>query len=446
MIFNSFQFRLFLRIALLALSIFLCAYVHLHYATKYAVIILLVCVYQIYELYHNIKRSHDEVDDFVQSIHYRDFTKHFNIKQAPADLKALRNGFNEINQSFKTITREKETQYQYLQKILEIINTGILSYNTETGEMNWINETFKKMFDIPYLKTIASLEKRDEDLYQAIISIQSSASRLITVQHKNQNLRVLLTATVFKTENASNKIVACQNIENALDETEGQAWQKLLSVMTHEIMNSIGPISSLANTLKLNVQQAPENIRSNYKDLEDIELGLDTIQRRSEGLLRFAQIYRSLNKVIKPNLETVLVRDLFENLFNLMQPTLEKNEIELDIILKNPQITLSVDIHLIEQILLNLLLNAIEALKDIPNGKITLSAFTEDEKTLVKIADNGCGISPEILDNIFVPFFSTKKNGSGIGLSLSKQIMLMHKGSIHVQSVEGQGTVFVLGF
>ncbi len=446
MIFNSFHFRLFLRIALLALSIFLCTYVYLHYASKYSLILLLVVLYQIYELYNNIKRSHDEVADFVQSIHYRDFTKYFNIKQAPADLKALRNGFNEINKSFKDLSREKETQYQYLQKILEIINTGILSYNIETGEMNWVNETFKKMFDIPYLKTIHSLEKRDADLFQSIIGIQSSASRLITVQHKNQNLRILLTATVFKTENTSNKIVACQNIENALDETEGQAWQKLLSVMTHEIMNSIGPISSLANTLKVNVQQAPENIRSEYKDLEDIELGLDTIQRRSEGLLRFAQIYRSLNKVIKPNLETVFVRDLFENLFNLMQPTLEKNEIELDVILKNPQITLSVDVHLIEQILLNLLLNAIEALKDIPNGKITLSAFTEDEKTLVKIADNGCGISSEILENIFVPFFSTKKNGSGIGLSLSKQIMLLHKGSINVQSIEGQGSVFVLGF
>jgi two-component system, NtrC family, nitrogen regulation sensor histidine kinase NtrY len=446
MIFNTFQFRLFLRIAVLAVSIFVCVYVGLHFKAIYTALLTVFCIYQMIQLYRNIMRMQREVQDFVQSIGYKDFTKHFNIQKAPKDLRQLREGFNAINTSFKDMSREKELQYQYLQKILEIINTGIVSYNLQTGEVNWLNDTFKKMFGIPYLKNISAIEKRDKILYNAVASIQSSVGQVIAIQDKNENLKILVTATIFKTGGTTNKIVALQNINAALDENEGQAWQKLLSVMTHEIMNSIAPISSLANTLSDHLKQIPKTLSEQYKDIEDIELGLDTIHRRSEGLLKFAQVYRNLNKISQPQLDTVLVLDLFENIANLMQPTLEKNEIELDIILKDPQLQLKIDLHLIEQILLNLTLNAIEALRDSQHKKITFTAFTEEEKTFIKISDTGSGMTEEVLDKIFIPFFSTKKNGSGIGLSLSKQIMLMHKGSIHAQSILGQGTVFVLGF
>jgi two-component system, NtrC family, nitrogen regulation sensor histidine kinase NtrY len=446
MIFNTFQFRLFIRVTILAISLFVCAYSMLHFPVIYVCLIALVCLFQIVSLYHSLKRAHDEVQDFVQSIKYKDFTKHFNIKQAPTDLKQLREGFNSINRSFKDMSREKEMQYQYLQKILEIINTAIISYDLESGEVNWVNDTFKKIFGIPYLKNIHALGKRDTALYEAVIAIQSSGGQVISVQDKNEHLKILITATVFKTEGKTNKIVALQNINAALDENEGQAWQKLLSVMTHEIMNSIAPISSLANTLSDNLKQVPKELSQQYKDLEDIELGLSTIYRRSEGLLKFAQVYRNLNKISQPQLEDVFVTDLFENIANLMHPTLEKNKIELEIILKDPQLQLQIDLHLIEQIILNLTLNAIEALKEASNKKIIFTAFAEEDKRFIKISDTGSGMSKEVLDKIFIPFFSTKKNGSGIGLSLSKQIMLMHKGSIHAQSIEGQGTVFVLGF
>jgi signal transduction histidine kinase len=259
-------------------------------------------------------------------------------------------------------------------------------------------------------------------------------------------VKILLAATMFQTEGKINKVIACQNINDAMDETEARAWQKLLSVMTHEIMNSVAPISSLAGTLKNRLLQTTSLGEGGSGERDDLELGLETIKRRSEGLLKFAETYRNLNKISTPNLKKVFVRDLFENLHTLMQPTLDQKNVELEVILKDPELIIEVDVNLIEQVLINLVINALEAVKEKPNPRIVLSATNEGNKMLIKVADNGVGISDELLDKIFIPFFSTKKSGSGIGLSLCKQIMLLHKGTIQVQSVEGEGTAFVLIF
>lgn len=220
-----------------------------------------------------------------------------------------------------------------------------------------------------------------------------------------------------------------------------KAWQKLLSVLTHEIMNSIAPISSLADTLKNRLETLP-----NSEELDDIRLGTETIKRRSEGLLKFASTYRSLNKITHPEVSIVSAAELFENLYQLMEPTLLQKNIVLDIILKDPRLQLSLDVNLIEQVLINLLLNAIEAVKDEDKPYISLQALANNGSPQIKITDNGRGIPPELLENIFIPFFTTRKTGSGVGLTLSKQIMLMHRGNITVQSEEGKGSVFTLQF
>jgi len=181
--------------------------------------------------------------------------------------------------------------------------------------------------------------------------------------------------------------------------------------------------------------------------IHDLELGIETIKRRSEGLLKFAETYRNLNKITTPNLTTIYIRDLFESLHQLMEPTLVQKNIELDIVLKDTDLELKADTSLVEQVLINLVVNAMEAVKDNPEPQIILSAtYSPNRKIIVKVADNGPGMSEEVMDKIFIPFFSTKKNGSGIGLSLCKQIMMLHKGNIHVQSRIGEGTVFSLQF
>jgi signal transduction histidine kinase len=233
-------------------------------------------------------------------------------------------------------------------------------------------------------------------------------------------------------------------VNEALDETESKAWQKLLSVMTHEIMNSIAPISSLADTLKNRLQRTE---RTNNADIEDLEIGIDTIKRRSEGLLKFAETYRNLNKITTLSLQKVYIRDLFGNIYQLMQPTLAQKNIELEIILKDPALQIEADPNLLEQVLINLVVNAIEAVKEKETPKIILSAEQAlNKKTFLKVADNGQGMPEEVLEKIFIPFFSTKKNGSGIGLSLCKQIVMLHRGTLQAQSVEGQGSVFTMQF
>jgi two-component system, NtrC family, nitrogen regulation sensor histidine kinase NtrY len=445
--FKRYEFRLSIRLVLLFAIMFVAALLLVKHYYLYAAFTAPILIYQFYDLYQLLNKAQNEVKEFAESIHYRDFSRHFNVKHAPAELQPLREGFNEINSTFKVISREKETQYVYLQKILELVDTGILSYKISTGEIVWMNESFKRMMGIPYLKTIHSLEKRDEGLYKEAINIKTGESKLATATTDKTSFKVLLSATAFQTDDQTFKLIAFQNVNEALDENEAEAWRKLLSVMTHEIMNSVAPISSLAETLKNRLHQSVEHLQNKEGSVDDLALGIETIQRRSEGLLKFAETYRNLNKITTLNSKKILVRDLFENLNQLMHPTLEQKQIELDIILKDPAITLEADVNLLEQVLINLLVNAIEAVKDKPDPQIILTATTTTAgKTVIKISDNGSGMSAEILDKIFIPFFSTRKNGSGIGLSLCKQIMLLHKGNIRVQSKEGEGSSFLLVF
>lgn len=404
-----------------------------------------VLIYQLYDFFKFQKKTQDELNQFVESVHYRDFSRYFDVKHAPADIQPLRKGFNEINSTFKVISKERETQYQYLQKILELVDTGILSYEISTGDVVWMNETLKKMMEVPYLKTIHSLEKRDRVLFEQVDAIKPGEGKVVTIHLEKSSFKALVSATAFQTDNKIYKLIAFQNVNEALDETESKAWQKLLSVMTHEIMNSIAPISSLAETLKNRLQLASTQIQDDA--VEDLELGIDTIKRRSEGLLKFAETYRNLNKITTLSLKKIYVRELFATLHSLMQPTFEQKGIELEIILKNPDIQMQADVNLLEQVFINLIVNALEAVKEREHPKIILSADQAlDRKIILKVADNGQGMSEEIVEKIFIPFFSTKKNNSGIGLSLCKQIVMLHKGTLQVQSVEGQGTVFVMQF
>ena len=413
----------------------------------YLLIAIPFIIYQLADFYRFHKKAHDELNQFVESVHYRDFSRNFDVKHAPVDIQPLRQGFNEINTTFKVMSKEKETQYQYLQKILELVDTGILSYEQESGEVVWMNESLKRMLQLPYLKTIHSLAKRDETLYQQIISLKPGDGRIATAHLETSSFKVLLSATAFQTEGKIYKLIAFQNVNEALDETESKAWQKLLSVLTHEIMNSVAPISSLADTLKHRLQQSVAVLSNESGSVDDLELGIETIKRRSEGLLKFAETYRNLNKITTLNLKKVYVRDLFGNILQLMNPTLEQKNIEIETILKEPELALDADTNLLEQVLINLVVNAIEAVKEKTNPRIILSAYLSNtRKPIIKVADNGNGMPAEILEKIFIPFFSTKKSGSGIGLSLCKQIMMLHKGNIQVQSKEGGGTAFLLQF
>ena len=447
MMFKNIEWRILVRVLILFASLTAASFLLIKGQYVYLLLVVPVVIYELVEFYRFHYKAHKELDQFVESVHYRDFSRYFDVKHASADIQPLRKGFNEINTTFKVISKEKETQYQYLQKILELVDTGILSYEEKTGEVVWMNESLKQMLQLPYLKTIHSLSRRDSELCKDILAVKPGESLITTAHAERTSFKILLSATAFQTDGKVYKLIAFQNVNEALDETESKAWQKLLSVLTHEIMNSVAPISSLAETLKNRLQKSMSVLNDDSGTADDLEIGIETIKRRSEGLLKFAETYRNLNKITTLNLRKVYVRDLFENLLQLMQPTLEQKNIEVETILKDTDLAIEADTNLLEQVLINLVVNAIEAVKDKPEPRIVLTAFVaNNRKTIIKVADNGHGMAEELIDKIFIPFFSTKKSGSGIGLSLCKQIMMLHKGNIHVHSREGEGTAFQLLF
>ena len=255
MIIKSFEIGIFIRVSLLFGSLTAAAYCILNTPFTYFIIVGIVIVSQLAELIRYITKTNTELAQFVLAVRYRDFSQHFNERDAPVSVKQLRRAFNEINTTFKRLSNEKEAQYQYLQTILELVETGILSFDAN-GEVEWMNESLKKMLHLPYLKNIHSLARRDEQLHQIISNLKVGESTLVKLTVNRNTLQVLLSATAFRTEGKFSTLVAFQNVNMAVEETETQAWQKLLRVLTHEIMNSVAPIASLADTLKKRLQVA----------------------------------------------------------------------------------------------------------------------------------------------------------------------------------------------
>ena len=447
---TRYEISLTIRVILLLASITAAAFCIVSNRYTLLVFVGLIIVFQILNFIQFINKTNTELSQFIEAVQYRDFSLQFTEKNAPVSVRQLRRAFNQINATFKQLSSEREEQYQYLQKILELVDTGILSYDQE-GNVGWINEAFKRMMNVPYLRNISSLEKRDMSVYQAVMSLGNGDSKLVKINHK----QILLAKTTFLNENIETNLIAFQNVNEAIEDTEAQAYQKLLRVMTHEIMNSVAPIASLAETMETTLRGRKEIRETGEKDLEDkyqinfddISLGISTIRKRSENLLKFADTYRQLAKVSMTSFSKFYIRDLFEGVEILLENQIEQKNIEFDVIIKDFELMIEGDMILIEQVLINLVINAIDAVQHQSNPKITLSVFqNSQQQIIIEIRDNGMGMSDELMDKIFVPFFTSKPNGSGIGLSLSKQIMALHKGTITVNSVEKQGTAFQLRF
>lgn len=447
---TRYEISLTIRVILLLASITAAAFCIVSNRYTLLIFVGLIIFFQILNFIQFINKTNTELSQFIEAVQYRDFSLQFTEKNAPVSVRQLRRAFNQINTTFKQLSSEREEQYQYLQKILELVDTGILSYDQE-GNVGWINEAFKRMMNIPYLRNISSLEKRDISVYQAIKNLKNGDNQLVKINHK----QVLLAKTTFLNENIETNLIAFQNVNEAIEDTEAQAYQKLLRVMTHEIMNSVAPIASLAETMERAIARRKGGKEigekgfggKNEDEFDDISLGISTIRKRSENLLKFADTYRQLAKVSLTSFSKFYIRDLFEGVEILLEHQIEQQNIEFDVVIKKIELMIEGDMVLIEQVLINLIINAIDAVTNQQNPKITLSVFQNNhQQVIIEVRDNGVGMSDELIDKIFIPFFTSKTNGSGIGLSLSKQIMALHKGTITVNSVEKQGTAFRLVF
>ncbi|HEX9828050.1 MAG TPA: HAMP domain-containing sensor histidine kinase [Flavobacteriaceae bacterium] len=446
MIYKTYFFSLIIRVLILLVAMTAIAY-GISFKNNYALVGgTFVTIISLYNLYTFVVRRFVEMDDFFESVKYRDFSRWFNETRGPRDIRTLHKGFNLVNSTFKSINKERQAQFLYLQKILEMVKVGIIAYNLENGDVLWVNDSLLNILDLPSFKNIRFVKKRRSKMYEELFETYYSNYESVNLEMRDETLKVLISDTVFQLEDSSFKLIVLQNIEETLNKNESEAWKKLLSVMTHEIMNSIAPISSLSETLQNQVQMKLDDHKNYELNLEDVNTGISSIMKRSEGLMKFAKTYRTLNKVSQVNKSRIKVDELFKTIGNLMLPSLNQKQLLLQFINRDPKLELNIDVHLIEQVLINLILNARDACEDRPDSKVSISAEKLRDHILIKVIDNGKGIPSEILDTIFVPFFSTKKTGSGIGLSISKQIMMLHNGRIQVMSEEGKGTVVSLIF
>jgi len=427
-------------LALLSLAVGIAYLIFLGYYS-YALLLFLISFYLAYRFVASHRFLVKQLLEFSEAVKYRDFTRRFVVKNNRSTEGKLFQAFNQINEIYKNISIDQALQHQYLNKVINMLDTAILFFHADTGKVIWVNDAFKSLFQVPHLGNIAGLQRRNADLYEKTMQLKVGKQQMETTNSASGKIKVLLQCSEFETQDGQFRIVVYQNINEAIDETETKAWHKLLRVLTHEIMNSIGPISSLAETLHSRLEQWEGD-----QDIEDLKVGIFTIKRRSEGLLQFAKSYRLIDKVDQPQVAEILLVQLFENIYQLLEPTLLQKNIDVDIIIKNTRMVLLADISLVEQVLINLLLNAIEAVKDQPEPYISLSGIESNGRIQIKIQDNGVGMSPDIQEQIFTPFFTTKKTGTGVGLTLSKQIMLMHNGNLLVDSQEGEGSVFTLQF
>jgi len=387
-----------------------------------------------------------EIEDFTESLIYKDFSRKY--PENKRGFKKLYKHFNTITDTFLSLATEKQTQQHYLLEILELVDTGILAYNVETHETLWMNEAFTTILNIPTIKNINWLKKQNESLFNEILDIPLNKNTLLTIHARKQTVKVVTNASLFQTGDNKYKLIAFHNVGSTMEEVESGAWKGLLNVITHEIMNSIVPVSSLSDTLKKKLLSIKETSPTTPNpDLEDMEFALETIHRRSEGLLRFAETYRNLSQKIVPNMAKHNLYHLISSIHSLMDPSMKQKGITFTLKTDTPNITASLDRDLIEQVIINFVTNATYAINGKQNPQIHLfSGFDKEEHPYITVADNGNGIPDDIRDKIFIPFFSTKKNGNGIGLSISREIVKQHNAKIHVQSQENEGSAFTIVF
>ena len=419
------------------------------YAT--ATLIALIVIYQTYALIRYVTKTNTELSRFVRSIQYDDFSQTFTGGNRGPSFDALAAAFTAVMNQFKTTRGEKEENFRYLQTVVEHVGVGLIAYQNN-GHVELINNAAKRLLDVPHLRTIGALESKSRVLVETLRTIRAGGRALVKVDAGHEPLQLVLHATEFRARGESVMLVSVQNIQGELEEKELEAWQNLIRVLTHEIMNSITPISSLASTARDLIGEegvAPEGGGDGPAagTISDIRSALETIHKRSQGLLHFVETYRNLTRIPVPRVQVFPVRDLFGRLRSLMLPQFSGKSIVLETDIEPGNMELNADPGLVEEVLINLVTNAMQALAGCAGGKISVRALLGGRgRVVIDVTDNGPGITAEQLEKIFVPFYTTKPSGSGIGLSLCRGIMRMHRGTILARSNPGVETVFTLKF
>ena len=447
--FKDFRFSLFARVLLLVFAIFLGVYEILNASNYLAGFFLFgLVVYLVYNLYEFVLSSNHKLTRFLESVRYSDFTSNFNSdNQLGESFTDLNQAFNQVMEAFRKARTEKEEHLQYLNTLVQHVQVGLISYDPD-GNIELINNIARRFLNVTHIKNIKQLQYANPEMYQLLKELPEGGKHLM---RQSSEFQLSINATALVLHNRTYRLLSFQNIKSELQEKEIEAWQNLSRVLRHEIMNSITPMTSLAATLteilEEDVQEKDGHFELEAESVEDIKEGLQTIQNRSEGLRRFVDAYRSFTSIPKPKMQLLQVKDFFQTTLKLFQPEIRSKCIQMDCKVLPDDLQLNADPQLLEMVLINLIKNAVEALSGREEGKIWLKAEADEhQRVLISLRDNGPGIEPEALSKIFIPFYTTKPTGSGIGLSLSREILQMHSAQLTVDSLPEQGSCFYIRF
>ncbi|MDH3885870.1 MAG: ATP-binding protein [Desulfobacterales bacterium] len=446
---KRFYLNCMVRVLLLSGSICLLAF--LLFKTEFiaaSIFLGLISAYQIFSLIRYVTKTNRDLNRFLLSIKHSDFSQSFTKKPKGSGFDELNTAFSEVTKEFQQAKIETEEHFRFLQTIIDHVGIALIAFKPD-GAVELINNAAKKLLKIPRLGNIKDIESISPGLADKLSRISPGDKDLVKLKQGDDLLQLSIYATGFILRQQQLILVAMQNIQSELEEKEMISWQNLIRVLTHEIMNSITPIASLASTasglLEDNKEcKIPEDVN---EVIIDVRQAVKTIEKRSKGLITFIDNYRELTRIPKPEFKIVQVQDLFDRVEILMKDQFEHNFIKFNKAVDPESLTITADPALIEQVLINLCKNSVEAVSGILHPKIKLKAGTDGlGNSVVKVIDNGKGIAEDVAERIFIPFFTTKPEGSGIGLSLSRQIIRLHKGTIGVTSTPNEKTVFKLRF
>ena len=448
--YSQFKFNLLLRISAIAFSAFLLAeFIQDGLLQLSVMLITALIVFQVISLLKYLDINADLIAQVIEQPPSSGFVETESQAEVEDDHDLMQR-YQSLQHKLSDLRNEKDAQSQYLKTIVQHLGIGLMTFD-RSGDVQIINTTAKKLLKVKHLKNIEGLARLSEPLVKSFQSLKTGGQDLIKIQHEGYTYQLSVYAIELTLKGEPFKLITLQNIQSELEEKEMEAWQNLIRVLTHEIMNSVTPISSLAATvdgdLKNNIEENKDRYEIEKDDLDDIHRAIQTIQRRSEGLIRFVSDFRNLTRIPTPQIKEVRVNEIFQRVLTLLKHDLDQFNIHVITSVKPQELLIKVDPELIEQVMINIVKNAIQALEEEPEKQIKLTARKDNKNNVtIRIKDNGAGIDEEALSKIFIPFFTTKKNGSGIGLSLSKQIMRQHKGAIKVVSHLDEGTEFSLRF
>lgn len=416
---------------------------------RYLIICFVILAFLTASLITYLNSTNKKISLFFESVKNDDSSISFTSGENDKTLREIYNSMNRVNQQIQKLKIENRKQEQYFQILIEHIATGIITYDSE-GFIIHANSPAKRLLSTEVLTHLKQIQRIDLKLYQSIKSIRPEERRLVSFRSENGEIQLSLKATSFRTKDNETVILSIQDIKNELDEKELDSWMKLIRVLMHEIMNSIAPITSLSESLVRiysdgGVPVLPEKVTSGT--INTTLQGLNVIKEQGNGLMSFVESYRKLTRIPEPNRKLFLLDDLVSRVQILYSSMVNSEKTRLSVTIKQPDIKIFADQNLISQVLVNLVKNALEANENNPDALIRITAGLDiNNRPEVCVIDNGPGIAAEQIDEIFVPFFTTRMNGSGIGLSISKQIMKMHGGNLKVRSVPDKETVFCLSF